>query len=65
MRHHWSIVLETDCFVDPVSLTPLGEVHIALYRTMRTNQRVRRDIGNGALIYGEAKRKWRCLVASK
>ena len=51
MRHHWSVVLAPDCFVDTCSLTPLGEAHFAQYRSMRAKQRVRGDIGNGALIY--------------
>ena len=51
MRHHWRVVPGPDCFVDAYSLTPLGEVHFAPYRSMRAKQRVRGDIGNGALIY--------------
>jgi hypothetical protein len=50
MSHHWKVVLGPDAFVDVLSLTQLGEAHFAGYRNMRAN-RVRGNIGNGALTY--------------
>jgi len=51
MWHHWKIVLGPDCFVDVLSLTGRGQAFFERYRTMRARDRVRGDIGNGALIY--------------
>jgi hypothetical protein len=51
MWHHWNIVLGPDCFVDVLSLTERGEAFFDRYRRMRASDRVRGDIGNGALVY--------------
>jgi hypothetical protein len=51
MSHHWNIVLGPDCFVDVLSLTGRGESFFARYRRMRARNRVRANIGNGALVY--------------
>jgi hypothetical protein len=49
--HHWGIVLGADCFVEVLSLTSRGEAFFARYRKMRANNRVKGDIGDGALVY--------------
>lgn len=49
--HHWNIVLGPDCFVDVLSLTGRGEPLFERYRKMRAHDRVRGNIGNGALVY--------------
>jgi len=51
MWHHWNIVLGPDNFVDVLSLTPRGEAFFDRYQKMRARDRVRGDIGNGALVY--------------
>jgi hypothetical protein len=49
--HHWRVVLGPGCFVDVLSLTTRSESLFARYRNMRARDRVRANIGNGALIY--------------
>jgi hypothetical protein len=51
MWHHWGIVLGTDCFVDVLSLTAHGEMFFQGYSTLTARNRVRGDIGQGALVY--------------
>ena len=51
MWHHWKIVLGPDCFVDVLSLTGRGEALFNRYQNMGARDRVRANIGNGALVY--------------
>jgi hypothetical protein len=51
MWHHWKAVLGPDCFVDVLSLTSSGEAAFQRYTKMNANDRVRDDIGEGALVY--------------
>jgi hypothetical protein len=51
MWHHWGIVLGPDCFVDVLSLTVRGESFFQRYARMKAKDRVRGDIGDGALVY--------------
>jgi len=49
--HHWKIVLGPDCFVDVLSLTERGEALFNRYSRMNAKDRVRSNIGDGALAY--------------
>jgi len=51
MWHHWGIVLGADCFVDVLSLTERGESFFQRYAEMNAKDRVKGDIGDGALVY--------------
>jgi hypothetical protein len=51
MWHHWNVVLGRDCFVDVLSLTARGESFFARYGRLNARERVKADIGNGALVY--------------
>lgn len=51
MWHHWNVVLGPDCFVDVLSLTERGETLFERFKGMRARDRVRDNVGNGALVY--------------
>jgi hypothetical protein len=51
MWDHRKVVLGSDCFVDVLSLTSSGEVLFQRYAKMNAKDRVRDDIGEGALVY--------------
>ena len=51
MWHHWKTVLGPDCFVDVHSVPARGEAFFNRCLNMGASDRVRANIGNGALVY--------------
>ncbi|MHA1164716.1 MAG: HNH endonuclease [Alphaproteobacteria bacterium] len=51
MWHHWEVQLETNCFINVLSLTQHGEQVFTKYASMRAKERVEESIGNGAFNY--------------
>ena len=51
MGHHWGVVLGPECFVDVLSHTPPYGALFQRFAEMKARNRVKVDIGDGALVY--------------